>query len=82
MASIYKCGECGFQDEYINHIPSCRAPEKCPECGSDKFEQDVLETFKGIRMYDVPGGHAWQKKIDKINQAIVDPSMSHNGNPY
>jgi predicted nucleic-acid-binding Zn-ribbon protein len=82
MASIYVCKDCGFKDEYINHIPSCKAPEKCPKCESLEFKQDSLETFKGVTFFDTPGSLAWQKKVDKINKAIADPSVNHNSSPY
>lgn len=82
MALIYKCNDCGFSEEYINHIPSCRAPENCPDCGSENFNKSYLENFKGVTFFDPPGGYAWEQKVKKINNAITDPRTNHNSNPY
>jgi predicted nucleic acid-binding Zn ribbon protein len=73
----YKCDntECDFEDEYITHIPSCRAPEFCPECKDGTMEKQL--SMKG-QSFDCPGGYdyehgkkAWKKNMSQDDQAKV-----------
>jgi len=78
----YKCPVCGFQNEYIESSSVSKTnwhPEICPKCNKSKLEK--VETFSFFAP-SVPGTYQHNKKIDKINQALMNPNTNHNTNPY
>ncbi len=81
----YKCTSCGFTEDYIESTSVSKDkwhPDNCPSCTEGTLEKDFAANIKGQLVYDVPGGYAWDKKVDKINKAIMNPTTTHNTNPY
>jgi len=73
----YKCDneDCDFEAEYITHIPSCSAPDICPECKRGALNKQFSAEGQS---HDCPGGYdyehgkkAWKKNMSQEDQAKV-----------
>ena len=91
---VWKCADCGYAKEYIQQPTvdgghTNPAPDKCPECGSDKYEYNYLLSVQGIS-FDVPGGYDYEygkkaavmgrKGADAQADAMYKASIGEN--PY